>query len=55
MPSTPENGFWKRIQRAALGFDVRHFLPGAYPDNPSPGAANGSLYTLPFELRLYGP
>jgi peptidoglycan/LPS O-acetylase OafA/YrhL len=41
------------LAHTPLGFTVRHFLPGAYPDNPSPGAANGSLYTLPFELRLY--
>ena len=36
-----------------LGFDVRHYLPGAYAGNPRPGAVNGSLYTLPYELRLY--
>jgi len=57
--SLPAAQFWRDAQtldylaHTPLGFDVRHFLPGAYPGNPSPGAANGSLYTLPFELRLY--
>ena len=57
--SVPAMQFWRDPQtldyllHTALGFDVRHFLPGAYPHNPSVGAVNGSLYTLPFELRLY--
>lgn len=28
-------------------------LPGAYTGNPFPGAVNGSLWTLPIEVRLY--
>jgi peptidoglycan/LPS O-acetylase OafA/YrhL len=34
-------------------WDVRHQLPGAFPGNPTPHDVNGSLWTLPIELRLY--
>jgi len=55
----PAAQFWRHPQtldyllRTALGFDVGESLPGAYAGNPRPFAANGSLYTLPYELRLY--
>jgi len=41
--------FW----RNATGFEARDQLVGAYLGNPYPGAVNGSLWTLPIELRLY--
>jgi peptidoglycan/LPS O-acetylase OafA/YrhL len=39
--------------RNALAWQVRFDLPGAFATNPFPGGSNGSLWTLPIELRLY--
>jgi peptidoglycan/LPS O-acetylase OafA/YrhL len=39
--------------RVALGWEVVYRLPGAFPTNPFPHDVNGSLWTLPLELRLY--
>ena len=39
--------------RVSLGWDMVNQLPGAFATNPFPRAVNGSLWTLPIELRLY--
>ena len=44
---------WRYFVRTASGIDVVDKLPGAFTTNPFPYAANGSLWTLPVELRLY--
>lgn len=39
--------------RVALGWEMVYRLPGAFGANPFPHEVNGSLWTLPIELRLY--
>lgn len=38
--------------KSAGGFGVAYHLPGVFEGNPSP-AVNGSLWSLPYELRCY--
>lgn len=33
--------------------DLEWYLPGVFESNPYPGAVNGSLWTLPAEVRMY--
>lgn len=42
--------FFKNIM---LFFGVEYYLPGVFQDVPYEGAVNGSLWTLPFEVRMY--
>lgn len=41
------------LKNSVLLFGVRMNLPGVFADLPFPVTVNGSLWTLPFELRLY--
>jgi len=34
-------------------FTIRQFLPGVFENNVWPGAVNGSLWTIPIEVRCY--
>jgi peptidoglycan/LPS O-acetylase OafA/YrhL len=41
------------IITSSLVMGVSHELPGVFKSNPYPGDVNGSLWTLPYEIRLY--
>lgn len=41
------------VRNMILFAGVEHYLPGVFLDNPYIGAVNGSLWTLPHEVRLY--
>ncbi len=39
--------------KTATAWSIKFVLPGAFPHNPLPGTVNGSLWSLPYELRCY--
>ena len=41
------------LRNAVLFFGVHYQLPGVWLDNPYPAAVNGSLWTMPYEVRAY--
>jgi peptidoglycan/LPS O-acetylase OafA/YrhL len=41
------------LWRTATGWNIVDTLPGAFATNPYPRVVNGSLWTLPLELRMY--
>lgn len=50
--------FWVKVpdfmlRNSSILFGIRYTLPGVFENNPFPGAMNGSLWTLPHEIKLY--
>ena len=39
--------------KTSSALKVRYALPGVFTDNPLPNAVNGSLWSLPYELKCY--
>jgi peptidoglycan/LPS O-acetylase OafA/YrhL len=50
--STPET-YKYLIKNIILIFGVNYNLPGVFTTNPYVNAVNGSLWTLPFEVKMY--
>ena len=44
---------WDYIAGNIALTNIRYYLPGVFLDNPFKAAVNGSLWTLPFEIRCY--
>ncbi|SBT09295.1 Sugar acetylase [Candidatus Accumulibacter aalborgensis] len=42
---------WRYLANAVMA--INHDLPGVFRGNPFPGAVNGSLWTLPYEMAMY--
>lgn len=50
--------FWARVptfvlKNSTILFGLQYSLPGVFEGNPYPSAMNGSLWTLPSEIKLY--
>jgi peptidoglycan/LPS O-acetylase OafA/YrhL len=57
--TTAAGDYWNKqtwlffVKNVTLFNGVRYELPGVFTDNPFPRAVNGSLWTLPHEVKLY--
>ncbi len=43
---------WNYLKTSSA-LSIKYALPGVFADNPLPNAVNGSLWSLPYELRCY--
>jgi peptidoglycan/LPS O-acetylase OafA/YrhL len=58
MITTASPVFWANVpeflfKSSTILFGIRYTLPGVFDTNPYPNAMNGSLWTLPSEIKLY--
>jgi peptidoglycan/LPS O-acetylase OafA/YrhL len=52
--SHPDSWAYIRENLMFLAEHLRWGLPGVFDSNPLPGVVNGSLWTLPAEMQMYG-
>ena len=58
LTEAPVNEYWHsaitwRYLESATGVSIHYALPGVFTNNPLPNAANGSLWSLPYEIKCY--
>ena len=46
-------GGWGSASPAFLLFGIRTSVPGVFEHSPFPGALHGSLWSLPYEVKMY--
>ncbi len=58
LTTLPQSVYWRHSMtwdylKTASAWLVKYPLPGVFADNPAPHAVNGSLWSLPYEIRCY--
>lgn len=58
LTTLPQAVYWRHgmtwdYLKTASAWLVKYPLPGVFADNPAPHAINGSLWSLPYEIRCY--
>ena len=58
MTTLTQTVYWRHSMtwdylKTASAWLVKYPLPGVFADNPAPNAINGSLWSLPYEIRCY--
>jgi len=50
---TDKHTYWYLLRNITLITGVEHHLPGVFEQQPFPKAVNGSIWTLPYEIKMY--
>ena len=51
-PYLQDGATWSYL-KTATALNIKFTLPGVFADNPLPNAINGSLWSLPYEIKCY--